>query len=525
MDEWLDVPELVEKIQEYLEIGLDAEALKLLDRYSEIYRDEWEIDFLYSRLYSERGEPEKAVDYLERCLNAEGDNLDCLLGMFYAQTQMERMDEAWPYLSKAYELHPRNDLVLNALIWYYTETSDFAKAIDTFSAARDVLSDNPEALRNIGIAYERAGEHRNAEKSFSKALKINPRFEEVRDLLADHFILTEEPDKSIKLYRDYLKISPNNIRTLSRLVFCLSQNNEAAEAEKLAGDTISLYPNSAVGYVDLAYVHLNNGKPELAIKVANQALDVSPIDAEALRVKGIAYSERKNNDKARAAFEEALRLEPENPEIMRDYYHHLREAGHHDRMKELVQRVIKQEQPYCMEDYWFLADFYQEQDRNLKAFHYLHLAYKCMPGEKELIPPMADIMLERGHAAFVTPFLKRYVESKGWNDVMDELSRHRRFRGSSAKEGLRLLRFFGERPGDYRRFIFRLYAQKCLFIAGIAALAALVFLAALFAGVIKATAFLVFVLAVFLGWKATTAFLNRRRPSVSEVLRNGLNKA
>ncbi len=525
MDEWLDVPELVEKIQEYLDIGLDAEALKLLDRYAEIYRDEWEIDFLYSRLYSERGEPEKAVEHLERCLEAEGNNLDCLLGMFYAQTQLERMNEAWPYLSKAHQLHPKNDLVLNALIWYYTETSNFAKAVETFAGARDILSDNPEALRNIGIAYERAGEHKNAETCFSKALKINPRFEDVRDLLADHFILMEEPEKSIKLYRDYLKISPNNIRTLSRLVFCLSQNNEATEAEKLARDTITLYPNSPVGYVDLAYVHLNNGKPDLAIRVANQALDVSPIDAEALRVKGIAYSERGDNEKARSAFDEALRLEPENPEIMRDYYHHLRESEQYDVMKELVHRVIKQEQPYCMEDYWFLADFYQEQGKNLKAFHYLHLAYKCMPGEKELIPPMADIMLDRGHDAFVTPFLKRYVETKGWNDVMNELSRHRRFRGRHAQEGLRLLRFFGERPGEYRRFIFRVYAQKSLFVAGIAAFTALVLLAALFGGLMTATALLIFVPAVYLGWKATSVFLNRRRPSVSEALRSGLNKA
>ena len=35
-----------------------------------------------------------------------------------------------------------------------------------------------------------------------------------------------------------------------------------------------------------------------------------------------------------------------------------------------VNNVIKLEQPYCTEDYWFLADYYREKEQISKSFHF-----------------------------------------------------------------------------------------------------------------------------------------------------------
>jgi len=91
-------------------------------------------------------------------------------------------------------------------------------------------------------------------------------------------------------------------------------------------------------------------------------------------------------------------------------------------------KVIRLEQPYCTEEYWFLADYYPKKEQISKPFHYLHKAYKTMPGEKELIPPMVYILLERGHTGYTLPFLYRYVEDSGWNDVMNEFAHHKRMK-------------------------------------------------------------------------------------------------
>jgi tetratricopeptide (TPR) repeat protein len=478
VEEWLDFTQMIERVQELLDVGLDSEAADLLDRYADIYKGAWEIEFLYSRIHADQDRPEKAVECLFRCLRTEKNNLDVLLGLFYAFSQMGELRKAGRFLMRAEKNHPKNELVLSALIWYHTEMSELTKAIDCFETSRSILEESPEGLRNIGIAYERNGDNEKARSCFKQALEINPHFEDARDLLADHYIMCGEAEKGVALYREYLEESPNNIKALSRLVFCYSQNDQFDEAEKVVRTTIERYPNSPIGYVDLSYLYLNAGKHEAAIESANKALDVSPIDAEAYRVKGIAYSECNNNLEAQKAFDAAAAYDPHNPEILRDYYHHLRDAGKFDEMKEVVQRVIKQEKPYCMEDYWFLADYYQSDGKMLEAFHNLHKAYKSMPGEKELIPPMVDILLERRHEFYVLPFLKRYVESKGWNDVMDEFMSHKRLRGKWSQEGLRFLRYYSQKPHEFRQFIFRFYIRRFMVYGGLGLMPVVVALAA-----------------------------------------------
>lgn len=511
MDDWLDLPKLIEDVQELFDLSLYDEGLDLLDQYNDIYNTEWEIHFLYSRAYSEQNKPQDAIPHLKQGLKFDKDNSDCLLGLFYAYTQMDQMQKGTRYLFKAKKLYPDNDLIINALIWYYSETNNFEKAIDCYESAKSFLDYNSEALRNTGIAYERMGNFDKALICFKMSLELNPDFDETRDLLADHYILRGEAAKSIGLYKNYLIKSVHNIRAMSRLVFCLSQNDQLQEAEDAAKEIISIYPNSPVGYVDLAYAFLNGNHTEEAIKIADKALDVSPIDAEALRVKGIAYSDLDNNPAAKECFEKALALSPDNPEIMRDYYHHLRNAELYKKMESMVQKVIKQEFPYCIEDYWFFADYYREKGENLKAFHYLNRAYRSMPGEKEIIPPMVEILLDMGHTSFAIPILKRYIETKGWDEIMKGFTRHKKLQGKWSQEGLRFLQFYGQKPVEFREFIFSVYVRKFIFISINAVLLAFLTISFLYFNIKGLLIFLSFYIVGVLSVKATTFFIEKKQ--------------
>ena len=463
-DDWLEYPDLIDKAQELIDLGFHEEAKELLDQYNHMFTDEWEVYFLYSRILTEQNKPAEAIPFLHKGLGIDKTNMDCLLGLFYAHSMMNQVKKGSKYLLRAEKYHPENELVISSLVWYYTELNEFETAISYFRKIQSSGTANPETYRNGGLAFERSGNFAEAEECFKTALELNPQFDEVRDMLADHYIFEEKADKAIELYREALKESPSNIRLMSRLVFCYSQANQTEKAAFVAKDIIRLFPNSPVGYVDLAYVHLNKDEFDKALELADKALDIAPIDPEAYRVKGIAFSEKELDKEAEEAFEKAIVLDNENAEIMRDYYHHLRNASKFDEMEKWVQTVIKQEYPYCTEDYWFLADYYKEKNQKVKSFHYLQKAYKHTPGEKEIIPPMIDILLDRGHVRYSLPFLMKYVEKSGWNDTMHQFAMHRRLRSSRDQEGIRFLRFSGQRINDYRKYVFTFYLKRFLTI-------------------------------------------------------------
>ena len=465
MDEWLDFSDFIEKTQELIDLGLYDEAKSLLDRYADGFSDEWELYFLYSRCFAEQNKPEGAIPFLHKGLRLDPTNVDCLVGLFYAHAMMNRMQRAKNYLLRAEKLHPGHDLVLSALVWYYTETNNLSAAISCFERVRGQGIDNPETFRNAGIAYDRAGFYDKAAECFRTALELHPGYDEARELLADLYIATCKPDKAVELYRQALAVSPHNIRHLSRLTFCLSQNNEPEKAAETAEESIRLYPNSPIGHIDLAYLHLNTGALDKAMTAAEKALDIAPLDAESYRVKAIVFSEQGNSAEAEAIFEKAISLDTDNSEILRDYYHHFRRTGNHKKMEEIIAQVIARDDPSCVEDYWFLADYYREKKDHLKALQYLRKAYNIRPGEHDFLSLAADLLIERGHAVLSLKFLKRYVELAGWNDIMDRIAAYPELRDRRIQEDLRFLRFFGSHPMDYRRHIFAEYLRRAIVLS------------------------------------------------------------
>ncbi|MCL2183589.1 MAG: tetratricopeptide repeat protein [Chitinispirillia bacterium] len=481
-EEWFDLPDLLDKVQELLDLGFADDARALLDKYQSTFSDCWEYHFVYSRIYAEQNRPREAVKCLITGLRLERDNVDCLIGLFYAYAMMNRIRHGGRFLLRAGELYPDNDMVMSALVWYYTELNDLETAIICFDQAKRLNSNNVDTYRNGAVAFDRLGKFEEAEECYKMALRISPNCDEARDMYADHLIFTGRTIEAVKLYEVALAESPENIRHMSKLIYCLSQKGDFTKAEELAKRSIEKYPNSPLGYIDLAYVHLNTGCPGAAAEIAEKAISVAPVDAEGYRIKAIAYSDRGDYRDAETLFEKAHSLDPENSDILRDYYQHLRLAGKYKRMLDTIDEVIKLEHPHCAEDYWYLADYYREKKQNIKAFRYLRLAYNCMPAEKELLPPMMEILVEQGHTKYSLPILADYVRKSGWSEAINNFSKNYQFRDRATQEGMRFLRFTGQRPMEFRKYIFNYYLYRYGFIYYTLIMAAFLFPATVLLG-------------------------------------------
>jgi hypothetical protein len=133
-----------------------------------------------------------------------------------------------------------------------------------------------------------------------------------------------------------------------------------------------------------------------------------------------------------------------------------------------------------------------------------------MPGEKELIPPMVDIMLDEGHIKPSLPFLMHYVETNGWNDIMNQFSRNKRLKTSWIKDYVLFLRFSGQNPSEFRAYIFVSYFQKFALISLCVLTPLFSLLFFLLAGVGGLILPAITSLALIAGWKGWTFYMNKK---------------
>ncbi len=458
MDEWLDYTEFSDRVEELIELGLHEEAEELLERYRDQYSCYWEYWFFSAQIDSEHEEYERAVEELEKALEIDPGNAVCKQNLFSVLRLMEREEEALEYIQKALEEHPKEDFLINSLLQYYIDNAEYKKALLLFRSKAGLLKDNPEGLKYAGAAYYYLGQYEEALKFLKRAYKRDSESSEIRDMLADVLLALGYEDDAVNLYYEFLKRSPKNVYIMSKLISIFTSIRRYQEAKSEAEKLKEYFPRSAVGYVNLAYVYLNSGDPDNALLEANTALNIDSGSIEGLRAKAGAYLEKGYSEPAYQCLLEASGIDPDNVDVLRDMYYYYRTIGNTREMFDCVNRVIELEDPYCLEEYIFLADYYKESGKSLKAFRYLHKAYRLMPREKELLASMADLLISRSHHLYAGSLLYHYIESRGWDSTIFSLYRGSRLKSRNLRESIRFLRFCGEKNLSYRRFIFKYYS-------------------------------------------------------------------
>ena len=108
---------------------------------------------------------------------------DALFTKGFALVDLQRLDEAGPYLQKAAEMAPLNAHYINEYAEWHKAKRHWQTAYDLFDKARSVIFYAPDAfkkphearsLRGMGFALIELGKLDEAEKMFKKSLKLMP---------------------------------------------------------------------------------------------------------------------------------------------------------------------------------------------------------------------------------------------------------------------------------------------------------------------------------------------------------------
>jgi tetratricopeptide (TPR) repeat protein len=186
-----------------------------------------------------------------------------------------------------------------------------------YAEAEDVLAALEETEPALYVVPFERGENflawakpRQALPEFGRALSLNPGFDQaLLGLGRAHFLLGQDKPAAESLELA-LHMNPRNFLARLALAKVYWRQNLPAKAEPELAQVVKEHPELPEGHADYAIILAKLGKYREAMPHFQQALAAGYRDPILYNYLGIAYGETGEQDKARAAYQQAVALNP-----------------------------------------------------------------------------------------------------------------------------------------------------------------------------------------------------------------------
>jgi tetratricopeptide (TPR) repeat protein len=171
-------------------------------------------------------------------------------------------------------------------------------------------------LEVVACDYVLLKDYLDADKWFTKTVEWSP-----QNVLAWYYLGRTKYnenrfDEAIAAFLACLKLDPKNIKAEDNLGLSYAGSRRAAEAEAAYKNAIAWQmdiPNKNSGpYLNLGILLSDNNRPEEALPYLRQAVQISPLDAQAHTQLGKAFLHLNQLDKTQAELEKAVQLSPKD---------------------------------------------------------------------------------------------------------------------------------------------------------------------------------------------------------------------
>jgi tetratricopeptide (TPR) repeat protein len=195
--------------------------------------------------------------------------------------------------------------------------SEFQLILKQYDGALETLADimrirpgHPEALFMLGMVYRDQGKTEDAIGAFQAAVERDPDMAEAWVILGDLMDRTNNP-LAEQYFDNAVRVDPNNVAAWHAKAYFLQNNERIDEALDIYKRIHSINPQYPEAYLNSAILHLYRDSIDAAEKELNILQQVDPTNAAAWFYKGKVYQFRGQKAEAKAAFEQALALDPD----------------------------------------------------------------------------------------------------------------------------------------------------------------------------------------------------------------------
>jgi type IV pilus assembly protein PilF len=193
------------------------------------------------------------------------------------------------------------------------------------------------------------------------------------------------------------------------LAGCVSQSS--VQSKPVDATQLSDPRRRAEVHTHLAAEYYARGSFAIALNETRAAIKDDPSYAPAYNMQALVYMEVREDKNARDAFEKALALTPNDPDVMNNYGWFLCLRDESTRGLALLQRASNDQLYATPEKAWLSAGLCQKRiGRNAEAEESLHRAVLIRPDLIAALYNLAILTYERGALAESENYLVRYMQ-------------------------------------------------------------------------------------------------------------------
>lgn len=305
------------------EIGLTGDPE--IDRLTEAIRKSPNDPELYlqrSEIFYQKEAYDQAIEDLARVMKLDSTNLKAhhlLADVYLDDYQSAR---ALTTLQRATMLYPDSIGTKLKLSEFQLILKQYDQALQTLAEIMKINPGNPEALFMLGMVYRDQGKTEQAIAAFQSAVERNPDMSEAWVILGDLMDRTKNP-LAIQYFDNAIRVDPDNVAAWHAKAYYLQNNDKINEALEIYKQIHTMDPQYPEAYLNSAILLMYLDSLDAAMNELNILEKIEPTNPATWFYKGKIYQFRDQKDLAKAAFEQALRLD-ENYDQAKDALQELR---------------------------------------------------------------------------------------------------------------------------------------------------------------------------------------------------------
>ena len=361
--------------------------------------------------YQKAGKTEKALTSYIQLIEVSGNDKVAFYGFISYLNAKKSAEQAASFLTTYLNDFPKSyqPEVYAYLGTLYGQEGEWRKAIEFYKRAMGGGVDNPLIHLNLGEAYSRVGNYRQAEMSILAYLKEKPKDLDARLRLATVYQKRKKNEKAIQTLKEVINDNPKSLKAHLALVDLY----EKLKMDKEAADTYEAIANLAP---DNKVVHYNKGVLYYEMKQYDQAakaftqvlkLDDKDIDAREYLVE--VYRQEKKPRQALSIQEKLIELRPGYwPYYAKAFELYDQLEAYEEMTKTLARAVGKlPEQPELR---YFLAISYVKRNLLVEAIHQFEALAKLAPKNTTYLMQLAGLYEQIGKTDKALGTYKRVLE-------------------------------------------------------------------------------------------------------------------